>query len=90
MRFRVTLICRAMYTWLRKFVSADRIHVWGHSLGTGVAAALAHFVSTQRRDVFHSLILEAPFFSLVDAAKSYPLSYVRGLCLGVLPLSSLS
>jgi len=44
-------------------VPADRIVVWGHSLGTGVAVGLA----ADRR--IEALILEAPYTSLVDVAS---------------------
>jgi fermentation-respiration switch protein FrsA (DUF1100 family) len=51
---------------------AARIAVWGESLGTGVAVALASERSIGR------LVLEAPFTSAVDlAARRYPFVPVR-------------
>jgi uncharacterized protein len=53
---------------------AARIAVWGESLGTGVAAALAATRPIGR------LMLEAPFTSAVDlAARRYPFVPVRWL-----------
>jgi len=53
---------------------AARIAVWGESLGTGVAVALAAERPIGR------LVLEAPFTSAVDvAARRYPLVPVRWL-----------
>jgi fermentation-respiration switch protein FrsA (DUF1100 family) len=53
---------------------AARIAVWGESLGTGVAAALA-----AERPI-GSLVLEAPFTSTADlAARQYPFVPVRWL-----------
>jgi uncharacterized protein len=54
--------------------SADRVFVWGFSLGSGVAVALAaeHAVS--------KLILEAPYSSLADVgAAAFPIFPVRWL-----------
>src|SRR6202011_4801805 len=52
--------------------SADRIVVWGFSLGTGVAVALA-----AERPV-GKLILEAPYTSIADvAASAFPIFPVR-------------
>jgi len=53
----------AAYAFAAARVPADRIVVWGHSLGTGVAVALA-----ADRQV-EALILEAPYTSLVDVAS---------------------
>jgi fermentation-respiration switch protein FrsA (DUF1100 family) len=53
---------------------ADRIVLWGESLGSGVAVALASEQPVAR------LILEAPFSSAVDvAARAYPFVPVRWL-----------
>ena len=48
----------------RRAISADSIVVWGFSLGTGVAVALA---AEQR---IGKLILEAPYTSIADVAAS--------------------
>jgi uncharacterized protein len=53
---------------------AERIVVWGHSLGSGVAVALAATRPVAK------LILEAPFTSTADAAqRMFPLMPVRRL-----------
>jgi fermentation-respiration switch protein FrsA (DUF1100 family) len=55
---------------------ADRIALWGHSLGSGVAVRLA-----SERPI-GKLILEAPFFSAVDVAvKMFPFAPVQLLML---------
>jgi fermentation-respiration switch protein FrsA (DUF1100 family) len=64
----------AAYAFAVARYSADRIVVWGFSLGSGVAVALAadHPVG--------KLILEAPFTSTVDiAARAFPIVPVRWL-----------
>jgi pimeloyl-ACP methyl ester carboxylesterase len=49
----------------RRGAGSDRIALWGTSLGTGVAAEMA------RRGRGSSLVLVAPYASLVDAAASH-------------------
>jgi hypothetical protein len=64
----------ATYAFAAARYKADQIVVWGFSLGTGVAVALAagHPVG--------KLILEAPYTSIVDVAASlYPIVPVRWL-----------
>ena len=55
-------------------IAPDRIVLWGHSLGTGVAVRLA----AERK--IKALVLEAPYTSVADlAAMKYPLLPVRWL-----------
>jgi uncharacterized protein len=62
------------YAFAATHYPAARIAVWGESLGTGVATALAAERPIGR------LVLEAPFTSAVDlAARHYPLVPVRWL-----------
>jgi hypothetical protein len=64
----------AAYQFAVSRYPSDRIVLWGHSLGSGVAVALAatHPVA--------KLILEAPFSSTADVAASmYPIVPVRWL-----------
>lgn len=56
----------AAYAFTSARYAADRIVVWGFSLGTGVAAALA---AEQR---IGKMILEAPYTSTVDIAGALP------------------
>jgi len=57
-------------------VSAERIALWGHSLGTGVAVRLAS------EQAIGKLVLEAPYASAVEiAAESFPFVPVRLLML---------
>jgi fermentation-respiration switch protein FrsA (DUF1100 family) len=64
----------AAYAFTSARYGADRIVVWGFSLGSGVAVALAAEQPVGR------LILEAPYTSIVDvAAAHFPLVPVRWL-----------
>ena len=62
----------AAYAFTTARYGADRIVVWGFSLGTGVAVALA------AEQQVGKLILEAPYTSLADvAASAFPIFPVR-------------
>jgi fermentation-respiration switch protein FrsA (DUF1100 family) len=62
----------AAYAFAMQHYSPERIVVWGFSLGTGPAVALA---ANQR---IGKLILEAPYTSIVDvAAAAFPFAPVR-------------
>jgi len=68
------LDARAAYDWLRtvRHVSADRIIIYGHSLGSGVATELALHVEAA------GLMLEGAFTSVPDlGAEVYPWFPVR-------------
>jgi fermentation-respiration switch protein FrsA (DUF1100 family) len=65
---------RAAYDFAAKRYPPDRIVLWGESLGSGVAVALAAERKVAR------IVLEAPFLSAVDiAAGVYPFLPVRWL-----------
>jgi uncharacterized protein len=65
---------RAAYDFAVKRYGAERIVLWGESLGSGVAVALAAERPVAR------IVLEAPFLSAVDiAAGVYPFLPVRWL-----------
>ena len=65
---------RAAYDFAVKRYGAERIVLWGESLGTGVSLALAAERPVAR------VVLEAPFLSAVDiAAGVYPYVPVRWL-----------
>jgi uncharacterized protein len=62
----------AAYAFAIQRYSPERIVVWGYSLGTGPAVALA------ARQRIAKLILEAPYTSIADvAAAAFPLAPVR-------------
>lgn len=77
----------AVFRWANKAAGTHgRVHIWGHSLGSGIASTLAaelHRSALEegnasgghgaRLPLPSSLILEAGFTSLADAAKDYPL-----------------
>ncbi|XP_003739373.1 monoacylglycerol lipase ABHD12 [Galendromus occidentalis] len=63
----------AVYKWLRERVPAERVVVWGHSLGTGVAThLLADLNKLKERPA--ALVLESPFDELANVVKHHPLS----------------
>jgi pimeloyl-ACP methyl ester carboxylesterase len=57
------LDAEAAYAFCTDYYAAERIVVWGESLGTGVAVALAS------KHLVGRLILEAPFTSAADVAR---------------------
>jgi fermentation-respiration switch protein FrsA (DUF1100 family) len=62
----------AAYAFTSARYSADKIVVWGFSLGTGVAVALA------AEQPIGKLILESPYTSIVDVAASmFPIFPIR-------------
>jgi fermentation-respiration switch protein FrsA (DUF1100 family) len=62
----------AAYAFMTARYSADRIVVWGFSLGSGVAVALA------AEQPIGKLILESPYTSIVDVAASvFPIFPMR-------------
>src|SRR5262245_50045442 len=64
----------AAYMFAARLYPVDRIVLWGESLGTGVAVALAAEKPVAR------VLLESPFTSTVDiAAAAYPIVPVRWL-----------
>ena len=64
----------AAYGFARRLYPAERIALWGESLGTGVAVALAAEQPVGR------VVLESPFTSALDiAAAAYPFVPVRWL-----------
>ncbi|TAI65023.1 alpha/beta hydrolase [Bradyrhizobium sp. Leo170] len=70
----ILLDAAAAYAFTTARYAADRIVVWGFSLGTGVAVALA------AEQPIGKLILEAPYTSTVDiAGAAFPLVPVRWL-----------
>lgn len=62
------------YDYLLQQYNADDITLYGRSLGTGIAANLAS------RNTIEQLILETPYYSMVDVAKQrfpmFPISYL--------------
>lgn len=70
----LTADARFMYDWLlnQPNVNKDRVIVWGHSLGTGVAVRLVADLAEARRP--SRLVLEAPFDSIANAVANHPFS----------------
>jgi fermentation-respiration switch protein FrsA (DUF1100 family) len=69
---------RAAYAFAAQRYPAARLVLWGESLGSGVAVAIAAEKSTEKK--LARLVLEAPFVSAVSVAASvYPFVPVRFL-----------
>uniref|UniRef100_A0A6Q2XSZ2 Lysophosphatidylserine lipase ABHD12 n=1 Tax=Esox lucius TaxID=8010 RepID=A0A6Q2XSZ2_ESOLU len=64
-----------LYQWLKLKAGSKPLHLWGHSLGTGVASNLARHLC-DRGIPPDSLILESPFTNIREEAKSHPFSMV--------------
>ncbi|GFS65890.1 lysophosphatidylserine lipase ABHD12 [Nephila pilipes] len=64
----------AMFQWLKKYVPASRIIVWGHSMGTGIAVRLSQALAKDVANNPFAVVLEAPFTSIADATRTFPLS----------------
>ncbi|GFQ86228.1 lysophosphatidylserine lipase ABHD12, partial [Trichonephila clavata] len=64
----------AMFQWLKKYVPTSRIIVWGHSMGTGIALRLSQALANDVANNPFAVILEAPFTSIADATRTFPLS----------------
>ncbi|CAG4960666.1 unnamed protein product [Parnassius apollo] len=73
-----------VYSWILESVNRERrpmVLIWGHSLGTAVAANLVANLSTLCADLGQrclpppdALILEAPFNNLIEEIESHPFS----------------
>ncbi|GFW80925.1 lysophosphatidylserine lipase ABHD12 [Trichonephila clavipes] len=64
----------AMFQRVKKFVPTSRIIIWGHSMGTGIAIRLSQALAKDVANNPFAVILEAPFTSIADATRTFPLS----------------
>ncbi|KAK7142498.1 hypothetical protein R3I94_011993 [Phoxinus phoxinus] len=64
-----------LYQWIKQRIGQKPLHIWGHSLGTGVASNLVRRLC-DRGTPPDSLILESPFTNIREEAKSHPFSMV--------------
>lgn len=65
----------AMFQWLKQQVPLSRIILWGHSMGTGIAIRLGETLAKMNASNPFAIVLEAPFTSVADATKTFPLSF---------------
>ncbi|KAG8199584.1 hypothetical protein JTE90_009421 [Oedothorax gibbosus] len=66
----------SMFEWLQKQIPASRIIIWGHSMGTGIAVRLGAALAKQEpSNSPMAIVLEAPFTSIADATRTFPLSF---------------
>ncbi|XP_033126673.1 lysophosphatidylserine lipase ABHD12-like isoform X2 [Anneissia japonica] len=61
------------WDWVKQRCGNSKVYIWGHSLGTAVASALAKQLCLEG-SCPTGLILESPFNSLHDAALNHPLA----------------
>jgi len=59
---------KAVYSWIKDRVTSGRILLWGHSLGTGVAAHLADELVSRGKPIY-GIVMEAPFDNMADAVR---------------------
>ncbi|XP_046676382.1 lysophosphatidylserine lipase ABHD12-like isoform X1 [Homalodisca vitripennis] len=64
---------RAILTWVRERVTKGNIFVWGHSLGTAIAAHTLAVLEGEGKKVA-GVVLEAPFNNLSEEIREYPIS----------------
>lgn len=62
-----------LYNFIKRYQREANIHLWGHSLGTGIAAHSAKILSEFQAPA-PGVILEAPFFNISRATQDYYLS----------------
>ena len=62
-----------VWNWLRKHVPNNRIFVWGHSLGSAVAAHLTEELC-RKQDCPKGIILDAPFTTIAEAGYHHPIT----------------
>ncbi|KAI1719312.1 serine aminopeptidase, s33 domain-containing protein [Ditylenchus destructor] len=62
-----------IYNYARRIAPSKNIFIWGHSMGTGVAARTVAELSAAFRPPT-SLVLESPFNNLEDVVRGHPFS----------------
>lgn len=67
---------RFVYKWIRRYVPASRIVVWGHSLGTGVTSRLVAELCAEG-DSPAGLILESPFNNIREEVEAHSFSLLH-------------
>jgi len=68
---------KSVYEWVvaRAGGDRDRVLVWGHSLGTGVAGHLVSLLSQEGISPT-GLVLESPFNNIFDEVRNHPMCWV--------------
>lgn len=64
---------QTIYKYARRTAPSKQIIVWGHSMGTGIAAHLVAELSDAKRAP-EAVVLEAPFNNLNDVVRNHPFS----------------
>lgn len=64
---------KAVFNWVYRRANKDKIFVWGHSLGSGIAAHMLAELAAEGKTCA-GVILEAPFNNLSDEIREYPMS----------------
>lgn len=62
-----------VWKWLRKHVPSNRIFLWGHSLGSSIAAHVAEELCRQQ-DCPKGVVLDAPFTTIAEAGYHHPIT----------------
>lgn len=65
---------KQVYKYVNRLAGNNRIFIWGHSMGTGVACGAVMDLSETSELTPAGLVLEAPFNNLHDVIMHHPLS----------------
>jgi len=63
------------YEFIQKTVPWATVYVWGHSLGTGITSSMARML-TEKGKPAKGIVLEAPFFSIVEEVELHPFTWL--------------
>uniref|UniRef100_A0A1B6D7Z0 Serine aminopeptidase S33 domain-containing protein n=1 Tax=Clastoptera arizonana TaxID=38151 RepID=A0A1B6D7Z0_9HEMI len=64
---------KTVIDWVLEHANKERVFVWGHSLGTGIASHSLAKLEGEGKPL-SGLVLEAPFNNLSDEIREYPMS----------------
>jgi abhydrolase domain-containing protein 12 len=64
-----------VYEFIRNRMPWATVYIWGHSLGTGIASHMARMLTEFNRPPV-GIVLEAPFFNIVEEVEYHPFFWV--------------
>ncbi len=62
-------------TTLKSIASQPLLYLYGHSLGTAISTAIIQEINVNMPRAISGLILDCPFSSFVEAARTHPLGW---------------
>ncbi|CAF0706654.1 unnamed protein product [Brachionus calyciflorus] len=63
------------YDFIKRTAPWTTIYIWGHSLGTGITSSAARTL-TEKNRAPEGIILEAPFFNIVEEVELHPFAWL--------------